>query len=148
MSAKKILFATDFSENSVRAGEWVLDYSKEVGAEIVILHVIDSWAGIPAYTQGVPIDVQHMIRSMEESTKAELERVAKDFEAKGVKVATCYSTGVPAEEIVQTAIDEDADLIAMGTHGWGAAAHMLLGSVAEKVLRSAKCPVLVARPVT
>ena len=71
--------------------------------------------------------------------------MAQTFSQEKVKAKACYRIGVPAEEIVQVAKEESADLIVMGTHGWSGFRHMLLGSVAERVLRAAACPVMVVR---
>jgi universal stress protein A len=79
-------------------------------------------------------------------TTVKLEQVAKELGKQRGPVKTFLSTGVPAEEIVRVANQDSTDLIVMGTHGWSGVRHMLLGSVAEKILRSAPCPVLVVKP--
>ncbi len=145
MTPKKILLCTDFSDNSLPARNLALAYGEAFGAGIVVLHVIDSWAGFPAYSESMPLDVRDVIRKLDETAKAKLEEVAEECERAVGQVKTLVSIGVPAEEIVRVAWQEGADLIVMGTHGWTGFKHMLLGSVAEKVLRTADCPVLVVR---
>jgi universal stress protein A len=145
MTPKKILLCTDFSENSLPAQNLALEYGKAFGAEIVLLHVIDSWAGFPVYAENVPVDVREVVQNLDESAKANLDSVAVRCKDVLDKITTHSTVGVPAEEIVRTAQSEAADLIIMGTHGWTGFKHMLLGSVAEKVLRMAHCPVLVVR---
>jgi len=145
MTPKKILLCTDFSDNSVPARNLARTYGQAFGAEIVVLHVIDSWAGFPAYSENMPVDVREVFRKLEESAKASLDAVANECQGAASGVRTQTSIGVPAEEIVRVADEERADLIVMGTHGWTGFRHMLLGSVAEKVLRTAGCPVLVVR---
>jgi len=145
MVPKKILLCTDFSDNSLPARNLALAYGEAFGAGIVVLHVIDSWAGFPSYAESMPLDVREVIRNLDEAAKAKLEEVAEECKDVVSQVRTQSSVGIPAEEIVRVAREEDADLIVMGTHGWTGFKHMLLGSVAEKVLRTADCPVLVVR---
>lgn len=83
-------------------------------------------------------------RRKEEEARAELSRVAKQ-ELAGVKHDTLLLFGHPAEEIISAADNVEADLIVLATHGRQGVAHMVLGSVAEKVVREAKCPVLTVR---
>lgn len=142
MIPKKILYCTDFSENSAPAGQYASEYSRVFGADFTIIHVIDCWAGFP----GDPHEVLSVVHKIEESAKAELETLATEFDNENKHVKTFSTIGIPAEEIVRLAEKESADLIVMGTHGWTGVRHLLLGSVAEKVLRMALCPVLVVRP--
>lgn len=75
----------------------------------------------------------------------ELEKWADGPRAKGITVRTAVLTGSPHQKIVELVKDERADLVAMGTHGRGGVSRMLLGSVADRVIRSAPCPVLTVR---
>jgi universal stress protein A len=145
MIPKKIVFCADFSENSARAGRYAAAYAKVFGSEVTVLHVIDSWAGFPSYAESVHLNVLEVTRALETSAKAQLEDLAAAMSKDVSKVATRCIMGVPAEEIVKTAEQESADLIIMGTHGWSGFRHLLLGSVAEKTLRTASCPVLVVK---
>ncbi len=146
MIPKKIVFCTDFSGNSVSAGEYAVDFAKLFGAELVILHVVNSSRlGFPAFEPGVPFDLQQVLVSIEESVKSALARLAEESGQKGVQVKTVSRLGVPAGEIVQLADEEHADLIVMGTHGWTGFKHLVLGSTAENVVRTAACPVLTVK---
>lgn len=145
MLPKKILFCTDFSENSLPARNLALEYGKAFGAELVVLHVIDSWTGYPAYAESAPVDVREVVRALDEAAKTNLEALAKECQEVIPAIKTITSVGVPAEEIVRVCTEEKVDLIVVGTHGWTGLRHMLLGSVAEKVLRTSECPVLVVR---
>lgn len=142
MIPKKILFCTDFSENSAVAGDCAARYSQIFGANLTILHVIDSWAGFPIDS----VDILAVVGKLEDFAKAQLEQLAKELGRNNGQVETRLTIGIPAEEIVEVANKDSVDLIVMGTHGWTGIRHMLLGSVAEKVLRMATCPVLVVRP--
>lgn len=145
MVPKKILCCTDFSDNSEPAIRLALDYANAFGASVIIAHIINSFAGCPAYTEGIPVEAQSIIRDLEKTAKDRLDVMAKELSAKTNTVGTYSTVGIPAEEIVREAREESADLIVMGTHGWTGLRHILLGSVAERVLRGASCPVLVVR---
>ncbi|MDQ7783489.1 MAG: universal stress protein [Desulfomonilaceae bacterium] len=145
MLPKKILCCTDFSENSEQALETALEYANALDAHLVITHVVDSWAGYPAYSEGIPMDVRNVVRDLEDMAKEKLQKKVEELRGKIDKVSTLSRVGVPAEDIIAAAKDESADLIVMGTRGWTGLRHILLGSVAERVLRGAHCPVLIVR---
>ncbi len=145
MLPKKILCCTDFSDNSEPAVRTAVDYAKAFDASFILAHIVDSWAGFPAYSEGIPVDVRNVVRDLEETAKEKLENLAGELSAKIGKISTRSKVGIPAEEIIRVAKEESADLIVLGTHGWTGLRHILLGSVAERVLRGAHCPVLVVR---
>jgi len=145
MIPRKILFSTDFSKNSEPARELALAYAKAFKAALVIAHVIDSRAGVSAYAETVPADVSQILRGMERSAATDLEMLAKEFLGDVAEVKTCCRIGIPARDIVRMAEEEQVDLIVMGTHGWTGLRHLILGSTAENVVRTAKCPVLTVR---
>lgn len=145
MLPKKILLCTDFSENSDQARVCAVEYAKAFDSELHILHVVDSWAGLPAYSEGVYVHVADAFGQMQELSNAKLEETRNQCGA-DVRVKMHSKTGVASDEIVRLADEESVDLIVMGTHGWTGFKHLLLGSVAERVLRTATCPVMVVRP--
>ncbi len=145
MIPRKILFCTDFSENSEPARKTALDYAKAFNAELIVVHVIDGLTGLPVEDPTFQAHVGEVLQHMKDRADARLEQISRDC-ADVLKAVKTYSrTGSPAQEIVHLANEESVDLITMGTHGWTGIRHILLGSVAEKVLRTAKCPVLVVR---
>jgi nucleotide-binding universal stress UspA family protein len=89
---------------------------------------------------------QNYLLDMKQEAERALDRLFPDAAQKGRKVVRAFRTGSPYVEIVTYASENDIDLIILGTHGRGAIAHMLLGSIAEKVVRKAPCPVLTVRP--
>ena len=145
MIPKKILFCTDFSENSRPALEYALDYAKTFGAELLILHIINSsQIGYPSLEEGVPVDVRSALDSIQQSVSKALDLIAK--ECSGVTTVSAHSrVGSPAFEIVRFADENSAGLIVMGTHGWTGFKHLIMGSTAENVVRTADCPVLTVR---
>jgi nucleotide-binding universal stress UspA family protein len=132
---KKILFPTDFSPASDAALAYAASLARDTGSQLLILHVEDvqvAYAGgemyLPAPTTP-NLEVEKMLRSV----------VLAD---KSVAYEHRLAIGSPAEEIVQIAKDEGVELIVMGTHGRSGLSRLLMGSVAEAVVRKATCPVL------
>jgi len=139
---KRILVPTDFSEAADSARDVAIDLSKKYGASITLLHCYEVplyvYSGAPA----VPADYWTPIRNAAsrrlEVAVAELAKLSP--QAKGM-----LSQGVPWEQILHAADEAKADLIVMGTHGRRGLTHVLLGSVAEKVVRLSPIPVLTVR---
>jgi universal stress protein A len=135
---KKILFATDFSSASNTALEYATALAKDSGAMLVITHVEE----LPvSYPGGEMVFVQPdypnpVLRTMLEAV------VPKDA---GVRHEHQLRVGAAADEIVRLAREVDADLIVIGTHGRTGLRRILMGSVAEAVMRRAGCPVLTIR---
>jgi len=146
IALKNILVATDFGEAADTALAYGRDFARTFGATLHVLHVVDNvlmrLGGAEAFL-GVYPDVQ---RDIDEAARRQLERRISDEDRTvlGAQAVTIMSNATAAT-IADYAADEKIDLIIMGTHGRGAVAHLLLGSVAEKVVRMAPCPVLTVR---
>lgn len=145
MQIKTILVPCDFSEHAERAYVWAITLAEKWGAKIILLHAAQLFTSL-----GYPESVYLLdLKKMEDEILADAEKRLSEFAAKkgssSVAVETRAVTGDPFWEICQTAEQEHADLIVMGSHGRTGLAHVLLGSVAERVVRHAVCPVLVAR---
>ena len=145
MIPRKILFCTDFSENSDAPRRLAAEYAERFNASLAIVHVVQAWAGFPTYEFRVPVDLHELTLQIQESVGADLAEMAKQCGPGIPEVTTHCKIGAPAQEIVKLAGELSADLIVMGTHGWTGFKHLLLGSVAENVLRLASCPVLVVK---
>jgi len=146
MLPKKILFCTDFSENSRPALQYAVDYAKALSAELVVLHVINSsQIGYPSLEEGVPVDIRSALDSIQQSVSKALELVSQECSGKLGEITTYSRVGSPAYEIVKFAEENAAGLIVMGTHGWTGFKHLIMGSTAENVVRTACCPVLTVR---
>ncbi len=147
MLPKRILMCTDFSENSLPARQYAIEWARTFGAELYILHVVNSrllgYPGFAASALGeTTIIIEEQIRK---GVEEELEAIAEECKDQLEKVRVFSETGSPAEEIVSFAKAKAVDLIVMGTHGWTGAKHLLLGSTAENVVRTSECPVLTVR---
>jgi nucleotide-binding universal stress UspA family protein len=140
----RILVPTDFSRQSERAWATARRLARAVGADVVLLHV---FVETPLYSE-VPLSgdrVREAYSAARLWVEDQLEQWAATARAEGVGVKTLLRTGVPHEHIAEAASDEGADLIAIGTHGRGGINRLLLGSVADRVIRLAACPVLAVR---
>lgn len=144
MNVKKILVPTDFSENAKSGTDYARGLAKVFGAEVILLHV----CAPPFYQAGYGINpetIVEMLASIERAIEEQLEIAKKATASGGVKVTTMVRQGIPAYEIVEAAKEQGADLIVVATHGHTGVKHFLLGSTAEKVVRTAPCPVLTVR---
>ncbi len=135
---RTILVPTDGSEASTGVAPLVEDWAACHGAEIVLLHVVPA-----AETVGGNGGESAELRAGE--AKCILDRFVSRFSGNAARIRARWVRGIPEAEIVQAAREERADLVAMATHGRTGLSRFLLGSVTEAVLRTAPCPILVAR---
>jgi nucleotide-binding universal stress UspA family protein len=147
MIPKKLLFCADFSENSRPAFMYAAELAEAFGAELTILHIVNSSRlGYPAFEVGVPFDLQGVLNSINESVDKAFQGLVEECKEASCKdTKTASRMGVPANEIVRFAEEESIELIIMGTHGWTGFRHLILGSTAENVVRTASCPVLTVK---
>lgn len=138
----RILVPTDGSDGVERAVRHAVDLAVRHGATVHALYVVNSasYAGMPMESSWEGID--EMLRSDAEDAVSLVEAVGDDYD---VPVETAVIDGTPSREIVRYAEDDDCDLVVMGTHGRGGIDRLLLGSVAEKVVRASSVPVLTVR---
>lgn len=138
----RILVPTDFSDCSKRALTYASELAKRFGAEVHLLHVAQPPAIGGMYAASLPDEALYP----EESAKQQIEALEVPEADRISRVQRSVQLGVPFVEIVRCARQNDVDLIVIGTHGRTGIMHMLLGSVAEKVVRKAPCAVLAVRP--
>jgi universal stress protein A len=138
MNINTILHPTDFSAASLSALELAFSLARDHGARVVLLHVVEPpfYGGEPL----MPIVTSGDLRAEAENWFATLPKSHGDIETKHVIVE-----GEPTSEILGVAAQERADLIVLGTHGRTGIQRFLMGSVAEKVIRQAQCPVLAVK---
>lgn len=141
MKLARILFPTDFSETADHALEFARDLAAQYDACLHLLHVVRDPVslGWPGDAAGV-MDPNLIVNWQEQA-----EQRLRELPLGGTRNESAVRVGHPFLEVVQYARDNRIDLIVMGTHGRGAVPHMLLGSVAEKVVRKAPCPVLTVK---
>ena len=134
---KSILVPTDFSETSDAALNYGIGLALTFGARLYLLHV-------PGET-GVNFEADFPMVQFENATRERLEMLVSPRNLITLRPEYVLRIGAPAEEIVRYAGSRDIDLIVMGTHGRSGVPHLLMGSVAENVVRTAPCPVLTVR---
>ena len=141
LSIRRILFPTDFSEPAEYAWSYALTFAQEFGAEVHLLHVI---APPPRLTEAYAVNYEpeKVVESLSQGANATLDRQVEAAKSRGLVFRREVRVGVDFREIIEYATKYDIDLIVMATHGRTGLAHVLLGSVAEKVVRKAPCPVL------
>jgi nucleotide-binding universal stress UspA family protein len=146
MPVKRILVPTDFSEYADYALDYAIALAQKLQARLTLLHAVDTTPleVAESATQRPP----SYLEDLETSSEQRLEVSLKRIHDVGLQGETLFVHGVPFETIINTAKDRGADLIVMGTHGRTGLTHALMGSVAEKVVRLAPCPVLVTRGTT
>ena len=146
MAAQRFLVPLDFSEYANQALEYTIGLARKLEARLTLLHVIQPLP-LGGVDMGVTLPYTYLQDLKAESTsslQACLERVT----AAGLEGEIVVVHGVPFQEIPETAKQQQVDLIVMGTYGRTGFHYLLLGSVAEKVVRLAPCPVLVVRQPT
>jgi universal stress protein A len=144
MKIHRILFPTDFSEQAHKALGYAGELAKLYRAPMTIVFVNPPPVVVPdGMTYMVPSNMPEILDAFEKDL-GKLRAEARELGAP--EVSTKLVNGVPWNEIVELAMVGKYDLIVMGTHGRGGLKHLLLGSVAEKVVRKAPCPVLTVGP--
>ncbi len=145
---QRILFPTDFSPSAERAFSLALLLAREFGAELHMFHAIvlhESDPYDPAHHFPEPEEIRRRLEKLGDSAMAELVDASDDS---GVEIHRVQRRGIEAASaILEYADQSDVDLIVMGTHGRRGLTHFFLGSVAERVVRHAECPVLTVRDV-
>lgn len=138
MNIERILLATDFSTWARRAEEYAFTLAASWHAKLTMMTVLEFPPGLnPDY----PVNHQYLTHRMNEAT-AQLAELKQRGSRRGIAMTTRIGTGLPSEEVNAAAQAEDSDLIILGTRGKTGLAHVLLGSTAERVIRTAPCPVL------
>ena len=139
-----ILLATDFSETSRIAADYAMDLARSFDAHLVVLHVINEPVDLRGFY--VPhISFEQLEKEIEAGAAQMLESFCREKLGETGNYETAITTGVPFEEILRTADERSADLIVIGTHGRTGLDHLIFGSTAERVVRSASCPVMTIR---
>jgi len=141
----RILVPTDFSKHSEVALTYAAALAEKFGAELVLLHVVQDLALFIPDAVAVAPPIAAPVEQFAVAAREALERVARADSLQHLSVRREVREGTPFYEIIRFAKEGDIDLIVMGTHGHSGLTHVLLGSVTEKVVRKAPCPVLTIR---
>ena len=134
----RIVFATDFSACSFKAFGYALAWAKFFEAQLTIVHVVRNYASLDIEEAIVYVNIEEQFQGSRER----LEKHVSCGQAHVPKVQSKLLFGIPADQVCQFVSDNEGDLIIMGAHGWSGLDRVLLGSVAERVICQAPCPVL------
>lgn len=146
ISLKKILFATDFSDCARVAQDYAVALAEQFQSELHVVHVLaDVMMMMPEPGSALSLPQNYLVDLKQEAERA-LNKVFTPEQAKDRRAVRALRMGNPFIEIVKYAEEANIDLIVVGTHGRSGLGHLFLGSVAEKIVRKAKCPVLTVRP--
>jgi len=141
----KIIFATDFSEVSEYAFDYAYTLARKLDGRLIIMHVINEPVDLRGfYVPHISFD------SLEHEISEAAEKMMRKFCSAMIQDYDNYETvivsGIPYEEIIKKAEEENVSLIVLGTHGRAGIDHLLFGSTAERVVRRARCAVMTVRP--
>ncbi|HUE85876.1 MAG TPA: universal stress protein, partial [Vicinamibacterales bacterium] len=142
---KRMLVPTDFSPASDIAFTYAIDMAAREGSTIHLLHVIDEASFATAYPDGFYVELPGLRAQLFDEANGRLTEMLARCTAAGVEATTEVAVGRVARVIAQSATNRGTDLIVIGTHGRGGFAHLVLGSVTERVIRMAPCAVLTVR---
>jgi len=143
ITLKTILVPSDFSACSDEAFHYGLELTRRFHASLHLLHVVSDPLAQPWAVEGFAMPALDVLEEWQKQAHAKLAAAVPDADRDRVTIVTAVAT--PCDGILAYAAKHDVDLIVMGTHGRSGVSHMLLGSIAERVVRRAPCPVLTVR---
>jgi len=141
---KKVLVPIDFSDYSKSALKYAADFAQKFNAEMILIYVVEPVIYPPDFSLG-QIAIPSINTEWDIKAKEELDKLADTEISNAITVKTIIKTGKPFIEVIETASEEDVDIIIIASHGHSGMEHILFGSTAEKVVRKAPCPVLTLR---
>lgn len=146
MMLRRILVPVDFSERSLQALDYAVELGRPFGAELLVIFVVEPvYYATPADLYGASANLSMLLEEQMRIGEEQLAELGRRLAKRKVKHRTFLDAGVPYQMITDRAGSLKADLIVMATHGRTGLSHLLLGSVAERVVRNASCPVLTVR---
>ena len=144
---QKIVCPTDFSEPACKAIKAAGEMAEKLSAELILLHVVGPVPVLETPTGLAGFDVAAYQQELSDSAKASLKNRVEKHVPESVNVRSMVVHGEAAHEIVRVSNEEGADLIVLSTHGESGWRHRIFGSVPDKVIRLAECPVLMIHMV-
>lgn len=144
---KNIIVPTDFSKLSYSAFDYARDLAEQFGAKVHLVYVLEKTPPFLAM-RSLDVSEEEIMKTMEEEAKKQLNNAASKLrDESNIEIIQVCRKGIDYEEIVKYSKEIENALIIIATHGRTGILHTLLGSVAEKVIRYAKCPILVITPI-
>lgn len=145
LPVKKICCPTDFSKPSQEALKVACEMAAHFGAELILVHVVTPIPVIPVHDDPTSFNLPLYEKEMEQSAGKALKKMQQEMDCQNVHSRTVVIQGDPATQIVSLADTENVDMIIIATHGFTGWRKFMFGSVTEKVIRYANCPVLSIR---
>lgn len=145
VAIRRILVPTDFSEPAEAALRYARALAEEFGSTLHLMHVVPEPYIYPWGTEISTMPLVDLLTSSETQAAERLKTLAGDTGTLKDRVKTITAIGTPVDKILQQVADDGIDLVVMGTHGRGAVGHLLLGSVAERIVRRSAVPVLTVK---
>jgi nucleotide-binding universal stress UspA family protein len=145
LKIKLILCPVDFSEFSVTAYRYAISVAEHYQAKLVAQHIVELWRYPSAGFAASAALYDEFCQSVRESGKEQLQELAKNYTHNGIQLELVVHQGMAPDSILSFAQAQKADLIVMGTHGQRGYDRLMLGSVTDRVMRRASCPVLAVR---
>ncbi len=142
IALEHVLVPTDFSDTSAAALRYGKAFAAAFGASLHIVHVIEEPYGQPWAVEAYGFSLASLQEEWEKEARARLDALVTEEERQTLKAVTTTLSGHPVAEIHRYATEHGIGLIVMGTHGRGPLGHVVMGSVAERLVRKAPCPVL------
>jgi nucleotide-binding universal stress UspA family protein len=143
INLKTILVPSDFSDCSEEALHYALELARRFDANLHLLHVVQDPVTQPWAAEGFSVPLFEVVDQWQKQAEERLRASVPEADRARTTVVSVVAT--PYAEILDYASAHQVDLIVMGTHGRGGVSHMLLGSIAERIVRRAPCPVLTVR---
>jgi nucleotide-binding universal stress UspA family protein len=144
MDIRHILAPTDYADYSKKVLSDALELARTFGAKLSLLHIVELSPYLGEFTP--PTMGADLLSDLERQANDELARMLPEAQNAQIEVTRSVVIGSPFRKIIETAEAEHVDLIVMATHGRTGLSHLLIGSVTERVVRTAPCPVLTIRP--
>jgi nucleotide-binding universal stress UspA family protein len=141
-AVKRILVATDFSEPAASALHWATTLANEFDSQVYLLHVVPEPYAYPWGSELSPVPLNDLLAQSVQSAEEQLRQLAATTGLPPDRVVTRAVVGTPVDQILSTIAENNADIAILGTYGRGMVGHLLLGSVAERVVRRSPVPVL------
>jgi len=138
----RILVATDFSEPAQAALNWGATLARDLGARLYLLHVVPEPYAYPWGSEMAMLPIPEILAQSEEASRGQLNELAAQTKVPADRMVTKAVVGTPVDQILAYVAEEHVDLVVVGTHGRGLVGHLLLGSVAERIVRRSPVPVL------
>jgi nucleotide-binding universal stress UspA family protein len=142
---EKVLVPIDFSPASERAAQYGASLARRLSASLHLVHVLEPAAMVKGPFEFYEPPSREFLDQLYWNTRSRLVALGSTLEGGFLRVSSEVRHGTPAESICAATIDYGADLVVMSTHGRSGLSHLLMGSVAEQVIRTSRCPVLVLR---